>query len=58
LDAWIGREAIALIEREGFARLPDFTGVRIGPSPREQAGKGVELRFTHHDGAHLIGALS
>ena len=29
LDAWVGREAEALVEREGFARLPDFTGVLI-----------------------------
>ena len=56
LDAWIGREAIALVERESFARLPDFTKVLIGPTPRPEAGQGVKLRFTRHDGAHLIGA--
>jgi threonylcarbamoyladenosine tRNA methylthiotransferase MtaB len=36
LDAWIGREAVALVEREGFARLPDFTGVV--PPPLEGEG--------------------
>jgi threonylcarbamoyladenosine tRNA methylthiotransferase MtaB len=85
LDCWVGREASALLEREGFARLPDFTGVLISeqsegsaasepagdkdlditaprhdpsappcPSPR-QAGTTARLRFTAHDGAHLIG---
>jgi threonylcarbamoyladenosine tRNA methylthiotransferase MtaB len=38
LDAWVGREAEALIERDGFARLPDFTAVRFTPSPQ---GKGA-----------------
>ena len=27
LDKWVGRDSIALIEREGLARLPDFTSV-------------------------------
>jgi threonylcarbamoyladenosine tRNA methylthiotransferase MtaB len=90
LDGWIGREANALIERDGFARLPDFTPV-ISPSPRGEGlggwgeahlsnsiddtaareasdddisprplppplrGRGIHLRFTHHDGGHLIG---
>ncbi len=58
LDAWIGHDAVALIEREDFARLPDFTGVRVGPTPHGRAGEAVKLRFTHHDGAHLIGAPS
>ncbi len=31
LDAWLGREAEALVEREGFARLADFTGVALSP---------------------------
>jgi threonylcarbamoyladenosine tRNA methylthiotransferase MtaB len=33
LDAWVGCEAEALVEREGFARLADFTGVIVGRSP-------------------------
>jgi threonylcarbamoyladenosine tRNA methylthiotransferase MtaB len=90
LGSWVGREADALVEREGFARLADFSTVVISPSPRgegvrgrgkarhseshstpprEAAGAGasphplpppptwreVTLRFTGHDGAHLIG---
>ncbi len=90
LDAWVGREATGLVEREGFVRLPDFTGVmieergksppplrgRVGsggvqdetpaldvtaphpqPPPHKGAGAAamLRLRFTHHDGAHLIG---
>jgi len=52
LDAWIGREAVGIIEREGFARLPDFTPVHV-----QRAGDGFQrLRFTAHDGQHLIGA--
>src|SRR5690606_34270095 len=38
LQGWVGREAEALIEREGLARLPAFTSVVIPPSPR---GEGV-----------------
>jgi threonylcarbamoyladenosine tRNA methylthiotransferase MtaB len=98
LDAWVGREEIALVEREGFARLPDFTPVRLpfslaekglgdegradargieergslNPAPTRQLnaphplpplrkGEGdahVRLRFTSHDGQHLIGAAA
>jgi threonylcarbamoyladenosine tRNA methylthiotransferase MtaB len=49
LDSWIGRESTALVERPDFARLPDFTGVRI-------ASGSTRFRFTGHDGANLIGA--
>jgi threonylcarbamoyladenosine tRNA methylthiotransferase MtaB len=59
LDQWIGRHAEALVEREGFARLPDFTSVLMrGPAPAPIAGKGAQLRFTAHDGAHLIGVAA
>ncbi len=51
LDKWIGKEAVALVEREGFARLADFTGVKYGPP----APSPVSLRFISHDGANLIG---
>lgn len=55
LQSWVGREADALVEREGFARLPDFTSVHIdGPMHTQTA----RLRFTAHDGAHLIGAAA
>jgi len=65
LDGWIGREAEAIVERDGFARLPDFTPVRYGPpasrrhGPAQAGGDAggpyARLRFTAHDGAHLIG---
>lgn len=65
LDKWIGKEAVALVEREGFARLADFTGVNYGPpapSPASAAAAGggaggpySRLRFISHDGANLIG---
>ncbi len=61
LDGWVGREAVGLVEREGFARLPDFTPVQYGPPACVgAAGEGaggpyVRLRFTGHDGQHLIG---
>lgn len=84
LARWVGREAHALVEKEGFARLPDFTGVRLPfslaekglgdegradkqapdrlnaphPLPPLRKGEGVLLRFTAHDGAHLIGVAA
>ena len=68
LDCWIGREAIALVERDGVARLADFTSAQYGPPALSPAGSGAcrrdaggpyfRLRFTHHDGAHLIGVAA
>jgi threonylcarbamoyladenosine tRNA methylthiotransferase MtaB len=94
LARWVGREANALVEKDGFARLPDFTGVLFSPSSREEGGggwreprqleilgaahetkatnvcasprplspplkgRGIKLRFTAHDGAHLIGVAA
>ncbi|HRE44427.1 MAG TPA: tRNA (N(6)-L-threonylcarbamoyladenosine(37)-C(2))-methylthiotransferase MtaB [Terricaulis sp.] len=55
LDQWIGREAEALVERDGFARLPDFTSVHITEPMTSQTAR---LRFTAHDGARLIGAAA
>ena len=65
LDAWIGHEASAIVERDGFARLPDFTSAQYGRPASSPASDGawrrgaggpyIHLRFTHHDGAHLIG---
>jgi threonylcarbamoyladenosine tRNA methylthiotransferase MtaB len=55
LDQWVGREAEALIERDGFARLPDFTSVHITEPMTSQQ---TRLRFIAHDGAHLIGAAA
>lgn len=59
LDAWVGREEVALVEREGFARLPDFTPVLFPDSHRKQEGDAfAHLRFTSHDGQHLIGVAA
>jgi threonylcarbamoyladenosine tRNA methylthiotransferase MtaB len=58
LDAWIGRDAHALIETESTARLPDFTPVTLStasPLPCGAEGENVRLRFAAHDGKHLIG---
>jgi threonylcarbamoyladenosine tRNA methylthiotransferase MtaB len=54
LNKWVGREADALIEREGFARLPDFTSVLMTQNNVAPAST-IRLRFHAHDGAHLIG---
>ncbi len=54
LSAWVGREETGVIERDGFARLPDFTPVRFNGG-----GEGFQrLRFTSHDGQHLIGVAA
>ena len=55
LEAHVGREADALVERGEAARLPDFTPVRIegdGPPP---AGRTARLAITGHDGERLFG---
>lgn len=54
LDGWIGREAPAVVERAGFARLPDFTTATFASNAGD--GSHVKLRLVDHDGAHLIGA--
>jgi len=68
LDRWVGREAVALVERDGTARLADFSMVQYGPPAPSQANAGacrrgaggpyLRLRFTSHDGAHLIGVAA
>ena len=68
LESWVGRQAVAVIERKGFARLPDFTPVQLPLSRAEKGPKDegrsdnqaperlhIHLRFTSHDGQHLIG---
>ena len=50
LDRWVGREADALIEREGAARLNDFTQAYVPAS--EPVGR-TRLRFLGHDGRQL-----
>jgi threonylcarbamoyladenosine tRNA methylthiotransferase MtaB len=68
LDRWVGREAHALVERDGVARLADFTTVQYGPPASRRpapelagvdaGGPYLRLRFTGHDGAHLIGVAA
>ncbi len=58
LNAWIGREALGVVEREGFARLSDFTSVRYGARQPGDGRPYIRLRFSAHDGAHLIGAAA
>ncbi len=53
LTAWVGREADALVERDGFARLADFTGVRLALAAKP--GQTMRVRAIGHDGAALIG---
>jgi threonylcarbamoyladenosine tRNA methylthiotransferase MtaB len=53
LQSWIGKRAKALVEREGFARLPDFTGVRFDGRAR---APWTEVDVHAHDGAVLMGA--
>ncbi|MFT3726923.1 MAG: tRNA (N(6)-L-threonylcarbamoyladenosine(37)-C(2))-methylthiotransferase MtaB [Terricaulis sp.] len=62
LDAWVGRAADVIVERSGVGRLPDFTPVRYEPPasgkyppPPTNDSSYIHLRFTAHDGAHLIG---
>ncbi|MGE0740797.1 MAG: tRNA (N(6)-L-threonylcarbamoyladenosine(37)-C(2))-methylthiotransferase MtaB [Hyphomonadaceae bacterium] len=43
LDGWVGREADALVERDGFARLPDFTPA-VFPFSLAEKGLGDEGR--------------
>jgi threonylcarbamoyladenosine tRNA methylthiotransferase MtaB len=55
LDGWAGREAMALIEEPGAARLPDFTPVRLNGGV---AGQSVRLHFNGHNGRHLLGTIA
>ena len=57
LDGWVGREAEALVERDGFARLPDFTSVLLAENNAVPAST-IRLRFHAHDGVHLIGHIA
>jgi threonylcarbamoyladenosine tRNA methylthiotransferase MtaB len=51
LTAWIGRETEALVERDGLARLNDFTQLAL-PG---RAGEIVRVRINGHDGERLSG---
>jgi threonylcarbamoyladenosine tRNA methylthiotransferase MtaB len=43
LDAWVGREAVAVIEKDGVARLADFTSAHF-PFSLAEKGSGDEGR--------------
>lgn len=58
LTRWVGREAHALVEKDGFARLPDFTSVLFEAPAPSPANTTTRFRFTAHDGAHLIGVAA
>lgn len=51
LQSWVGREAEALVEQPGSARLADFTPVRLAGG---EAGERRTLRFAAHDGEALL----
>ncbi len=55
LQAHVGREAEALVERGEAARLPDFTPVRIDGANLPPSGRPAKLKITGHDGEKLIG---
>ncbi len=59
LDRWVGREATALVEEEGRARLGDFTQVRLPfPDDATPPGAYIHVALHSHDGEALIGAAA
>jgi threonylcarbamoyladenosine tRNA methylthiotransferase MtaB len=56
LEAQVGRTVAALVEKEGVARAPDFTEIRVeGPA---SVGEIVAIRLTGHDGRHALGVAA
>jgi threonylcarbamoyladenosine tRNA methylthiotransferase MtaB len=55
LDAWVGREATALVEEQGRARLADFTPVRFA-ADETPPGAYIPMALADHDGAAMRGA--
>ena len=56
LTAQVGRMVPALIEKEGVARAPDFTEIRLqGPAA---PGEITPIRITGHDGKHALGVAA
>ncbi|MDX2235812.1 MAG: tRNA (N(6)-L-threonylcarbamoyladenosine(37)-C(2))-methylthiotransferase MtaB [Hyphomonadaceae bacterium] len=59
LDRWVGREATALVEEPGRARLGDFTPVRLtGVGEPPTAGAAVRVTLGRHDGQAMIGTIT
>ncbi len=57
LDRHVGATADALVERAGFARLADFSAVRLPAGPARD-GALVRVRVTGHDGGELAGDVA
>ena len=56
LTAQVGRVVPALVEKEGVARAPDFTEIRLqGPAA---PGEITPIRITGHDGKHALGVAA
>lgn len=54
LQRHVGRETTALVERDGQARLDDFTPLRVDGG---SAGARVGVAISAHDGERLIGRI-
>ena len=57
LDGWVGRDALALVEEEGRARLADFTQVRL-PASSPAPGAYIRVSLPSHDDEAMIGAVA
>lgn len=55
LARWTGRQAEALSEAGGMARLADFTPLRLAGEPPPPAGRALNVSITGHDDRTLIG---
>jgi len=53
LERHVGRISESLIERNGKARLADFTPIKLAKAG--EPGRLVQTRITGHDGTHLLG---
>ena len=56
LDQWTGRDATALLEEDGRARLADFTPVRMPKLETATPGQYIPVTLCGHDGEAMIGA--
>ena len=56
LDRQVGRTVDALVEREGFARAPDFTEMKVAGAA--EPGRIAPVRIIGHDGKRASGVLA
>ncbi|WP_421784796.1 tRNA (N(6)-L-threonylcarbamoyladenosine(37)-C(2))-methylthiotransferase MtaB [Hyphobacterium sp.] len=54
LDGMIGSLQLGLVEKPGFARAPNFAGIKVGKITA-RAGAMLPLRITGRSGANLLG---